>query len=94
MLGYLGAILDAIGETRGGFNWGPPVGALKLASWGNLGALLGRSWAALGRSWAPLRPFLAALGAALGNLGAISRLQKPVGSEEARSCNNKHVFFR
>ena len=40
-----GAILEAIDQKRGWFFFRPPVGAFKWASWGSLGALLGRSWA-------------------------------------------------
>ena len=46
-----------IGGHRSKMMWilsRPPVGAFKWASWGALGALLGRSWALLGPSWAPL----------------------------------------
>ena len=46
--------------------WCPPVGARKVASWGPLGPLLGRSWALLGPSWASLGPVLGLSWAILG----------------------------
>ena len=64
-----GAILEAIDQKRwwvGGFFLRPPVGAFKWASWGALGALLGRSWALLGPSWAPLGALLGLSWAILG----------------------------
>ena len=44
----------------------PPVGARKVASWGPLGPLLGRSWVLLGPSWASLGPVLGLSWAILG----------------------------
>eukprot|EP00959_Pyramimonas_sp_CCMP1952_P285467 5968829-Pyramimonas_sp.AAC.1 len=43
-MGALGAILEDIDQTRGGFSSGPPIGSPGYR-------LLGLSWSALGRSW-------------------------------------------
>ena len=74
----LGAILEAINQMRGG-NVRPPSGAIKVAAWGALGALLGRSWAVLGPSCGPLGPLLELSWAILG-----PRHQKRIGNEKAR----------
>ena len=79
--GGLGAILEEINQSRGFPNYGPPLGSSKNRlldpSCGALGALLGVMKAVSGLSWA-------SLGALLGQLGAILRPRKAIGSEKAR----------
>ena len=90
-MGYLGLSWSHLGPKRAGWR---VFGRGWEASWGHLGphgskrggpliiiapseALKRRLGAVLGPSWAPL-------GALLGQLGAISRVPKPIGSEKAR----------
>ena len=107
LLGLSWAILEAMDEKRGRFEFRPPLGARQIASWAPLGALLGRFWALLGPSWASLGPLLGLswgrLGGLLGRLGALLSASRAVlgrswgplgrlGASDTQKDENANIF--
>ena len=64
----------------------PIGGSRRRASWNPHGALLNALGDLWGPSWAPR-------GALLGHVGAILRLQTPIGSEKREGIQHRFIWF-